>query len=111
MLARLKGSLTEIPEHRSGKNKTYELADAGLAAFGIFFMQSPSFLAHQRDMQRRKGRNNADSVFGVERIHSDGQIRNRAGPSGPSTVAGILLGDICRSGERGIPEAISRGGG
>ena len=76
MLRELKASLAKIPEHRTGKNWIYELGDAGLAAFSVFFMQSPSFLAYQRDMQRRKGHNNAEGLFGVERIPSDGQIRN-----------------------------------
>jgi len=76
MLGILRGSLAEVPEHRQGSNRQYEIADAGLAAFSVFFMQSPSFLARQRDMQRRRGKNNAESVFRVERIPSDGQIRN-----------------------------------
>jgi hypothetical protein len=84
MLKILKKSLGEIPEHRSGKNRIYELTDAGQAAFGVFFMQSRSFLAYQRDMQRRKGRNNANSVFGVEQIPSDGQIRNLLDPVDPA---------------------------
>jgi hypothetical protein len=37
------------------------IRDAGLSAFAVFFMQAPSFLAHQRDMQRASGRNNANS--------------------------------------------------
>ena len=86
MLGKVKESLAEIPEHRSGENWTYELADAGLAAFGVFFMQCPSFLAYQRDMQRRKGENNAHSVFGVERIPSDGQIRNLLDPVDPARL-------------------------
>jgi hypothetical protein len=76
MLRELKASLAKIPEHRTGKNCVYRLEDAGLAAFSVFFMQSPSFLAHQRDMQRRKGNNNAEGLFGVEQIPSDGQVRN-----------------------------------
>ena len=76
MLRELKASLAKVPEHRTGRNWIYALEDAGLAAFSVFFMQSPSFLAHQRDMQRRKGQNNAEGIFGVERIPSDGQIRN-----------------------------------
>ncbi len=76
MMRELKASLGKIPEHRTGKNWIYALEDAGLAAFSVFFMQSPSFLAHQRDMQRRKGQNNTEGIFGVERIPSDGQIRN-----------------------------------
>ena len=69
-----------MPEHRTGRNTRYRIADAGLAAFSVFYMQSPSFLAHQRDMQRNKGQNNAQSLFGVEQIPSDGQIRNLLDP-------------------------------
>lgn len=76
MLGILEGSLAEIPEHRTGENVQYGIEDAGLAAFSVFYMQSPSFLAHQRDMQRKKGKNNAQSLFGVKKIASDGQIRN-----------------------------------
>jgi hypothetical protein len=86
LLGTLKERLAEIPEHRSGANTVYKLADAGLAAFGVFFMQSPSFLAYQRDMQRRKGHNNAEGLFGVERIPSDGQIRNLLDPVGPARL-------------------------
>jgi hypothetical protein len=49
-------------------------------------MQAPSFLAHQRDMQRKKGQNNAQSLFGVERIPSDGQIRNLLDPVEPKAL-------------------------
>ena len=52
------------------------MADAAAGAFGIFFTQSPSFLAYQRDMERNKGKNNAASLFGVTQIPSDQQIRN-----------------------------------
>jgi len=83
MLAIVRRSLSKVPEHRQGSNCRYEIADAGLAAFSVFFMQSPSFLAHQRDMQRRKGKNNAQSMFGVELIPSDGQIRNLLDPTEP----------------------------
>jgi hypothetical protein len=39
-------------------------------------MQSPSFLARQRDLERRKGWNNITSLFGVAQVPSDPQIRN-----------------------------------
>ena len=45
----------------------YEMADAALALPAVFYVQSPSFLAHQRDMQRLKGQNNAASLFGSRR--------------------------------------------
>jgi len=86
MLAVLRDSLEEVPEHRTGQNIRYSLADAGLGAFSVFYMQSPSFLAYQRDMQRKKGQNNAHSLFGVEQIPSDGQIRNLLDPIEPAQL-------------------------
>ena len=86
MLDGLRQNLEEVPEHRSGRNTQYEIADAGLGAFSVFYMQSPSFLAHQRDMQRKKGQNNAQGLFGVERIPSDGQIRNLLDPVEPGCL-------------------------
>lgn len=59
MLEGLRQDLGRVPEHRTGSNTRYEIADAGLSAFSVFYMQSPSFLAHQRDMQRKKGQTNA----------------------------------------------------
>jgi hypothetical protein len=60
-----------LPDHRTGKNSQYRLVDAGLAAFSVFFMQSPSFLAYQRDMEKRKGNSNAHTLFGIEKIPTD----------------------------------------
>ncbi len=45
MLACVRQSLAQVPEHRTGRNTQYEIADAGLAAFSVFYMQAPSFLA------------------------------------------------------------------
>lgn len=86
MLGLLKEAFSAIPEHRGGQNKRYEITDAGLSAFSVFFMQSPSFLAHQREMERRKGQNNARSLFGVEQIPSDGQARNLLDPVEPARL-------------------------
>ena len=46
--------LEKFPDKRKGKNKQYETRDAGLSAFGVFFTQSPSFLAYQRTMEQKK---------------------------------------------------------
>jgi hypothetical protein len=86
MVAGLRRDLEGAPEHRTGRNTQYEIADAGLGAFSVFYMQAPSFLAHQRDMQRKKGQNNAQSLFEVERIPSDGQIRNLLDPVEPGIL-------------------------
>jgi len=70
-----------LPDHRKpNNNQRYTVADGVLSAFSVFFMQSPSFLAHQRLLQRNKGRNNARSLFQVTEIPSDTQIRNLLDP-------------------------------
>jgi hypothetical protein len=84
MLGSVRRSLTAVPEHRNGRNIQYLIVQAGMGAFTVFFVQSPSFLAHQRHMEQRQGRNNARSLFGVEVIPSDGQTRNLLDPVEPS---------------------------
>lgn len=87
-------SLKEIAEnlfdHRTGKNGKYEMQDAVLSAFSLFFTQSRSFLAHQRDMQRERGKNNANSLFGVFKLPSDQQIKNLLDPVPPNEFYPIL---------------------
>lgn len=83
MLQSLEAIFEGLPEHRQGKNNHYELADAGMGAFSVFFTQSPSFLAHQRDMKLRKGRSNAENLFDLREIPSDNQIRNLLDPISP----------------------------
>jgi len=66
-----------LPDKRAGHhNQRYAMSDAVRGAFSVFFTQSASFLAHQRDMMRRSGKNNITSVFGAERIPSDNHIRS-----------------------------------
>ena len=52
------------------------MTDAGLSAFSVFFMQSPSFLDFQRTMQETQGKNNAQTLFGVFQIPTDNHIRS-----------------------------------
>jgi hypothetical protein len=68
--------LERLPDSRRGKNRHYCMADAGVSAFSVFFMQCASFLEYQRRMQQEQGRNNVQSMFGAHEIPSDNQIRN-----------------------------------
>lgn len=70
----------QLSDHRTGRNTSYRISDAVLGAFAVFFTQSPSFLAYQRQMKRTKGRSNAESLFRIEQIPSDPQIRNLLDP-------------------------------
>ena len=51
------------------------MADIGLPAFSLFFMGSPSFLAHQRTVLEGPGRSNCETLFGMSAIPSDNYIR------------------------------------
>ena len=64
----LVATVTHLPDRRTRPAPVYEMADVALGAFAVFFMQSASFLAHQRDMQRTKGQNNAASLFGLDQV-------------------------------------------
>jgi len=79
-------TLRALPETRKGRNTVYTMRDAGLAAFSVLFMQSPSFLAHQQLMQTRRGFNNARTLFGIERIPTDNQIRGQLDPIAPTSI-------------------------
>ncbi len=83
----LVATVTHLPDVRTRPNRIYEMADAALGAFAVFFVQSPSFLAYQRDMQRVRGQNNAQSLFGIDQVPGDGQIRNLLDPIAPEHLA------------------------
>ena len=51
------------------------MADIGLSAFSLFFMGSPSFLAHQRRLEEGHGRSNCQTLFGINAIPTDAHIR------------------------------------
>ena len=83
LMTKLQQRLEILPDHRNGKNISYSIKDAALGAFSVFFSQSPSFLAHQRAMEKSKGRSNAGSLFQIEKIPSDNQIRSLLDPITP----------------------------
>jgi hypothetical protein len=83
-------SFDKLPDFRRGENTRYEIKDAAVSAFGIFFTQSSSFLAYQRMIAEQKGRSNVESIFGAERIPSDNQIRNLLDPQVPELLYGVF---------------------
>lgn len=93
VLDRLIGSLRRccqsLPDRRRGKNTQYEMADFGLAAFAVFFMQSPSFLAHQRHLAAGQGGSNCETLFGMNKIPGDGQVRLMLDPVEPVQLQSV----------------------
>jgi len=66
-----------LPDRRTGRNGRYTMADIGLAAFSVFFMQSLLFLAHQKALAEGpgRGRSNAHTLLGMTAIPTDNHIR------------------------------------
>jgi hypothetical protein len=83
LLKQVEQVFDEFPDGRTGKNTRYDLPDAGLGAFSVFFTQSASFLAHQRALKLTKGRCNAERLFGLRQLPSDNQLRNLLDPVSP----------------------------
>lgn len=94
MIVRLFDSLVEklrtlaasLPDCRTGANTQFAFVDIFLGAFAVFFTQSPSFLSFQKAMQKKHGRNNARSLFGLERIPTDNHIRQTLDPVPPQEI-------------------------
>lgn len=91
------GQLSEVcaglPDKRTGPRRDgdYTMADIGLSAFSIFFMGSPSFLAHQRALQEGHGRSNCETLFGMAAIPSDNYIRLMLDGATPATFDGLFF--------------------
>ena len=84
-----------LPDARKGgNNQRYTMEDAALAAFSVFFTQSPSFLDYQVRMQKERGRNNAASLCGVHGIRRDQQTRNLLDPVPPEHLAPLLIDTV-----------------
>ena len=52
------------------------MADFGLSAFAMFFIQCASFLSFQRTLEKGQGRSNCQTLFGIKKIPSDNYIRD-----------------------------------
>ncbi|MHB8304036.1 MAG: ISNCY family transposase, partial [Acidobacteriaceae bacterium] len=55
LLQGLREVCTGFSDARRGTDLDYTMADIGLSAFSLFFMQSESFLAHQRRLEQGHG--------------------------------------------------------
>lgn len=77
LLGYLQQAIVGMVDPRRPSNGTrYSLEEAVMGAFIGFFMQSESFLEHQRQLNSRCGRDNAQTLFGLEKIPKVEQMRN-----------------------------------
>jgi hypothetical protein len=84
LIAALRRCCQTLPDQRIGQNKSYAMADFAMAAFAPFFTQSPSFLAHQRHLETARGRSNCQTLFDIDKIPGDRQVRAMLDPIEPA---------------------------
>jgi hypothetical protein len=84
-------SIAPLPDDRNPSPHTRDtIPDAALGALGSFLTQSPSFLESQRRLQHPPGRTNAETLFGVEQIPCDNQVRTLLDPIALSSLAPVF---------------------
>ena len=111
LLSGLKAVCAAFPDPRKGRTGNIAMADFGLSAFAMFFMQSASFLSFQRKLEKGHGRSNCQTLFGIEKIPSDNYIRDMLDGADPALLA-PCFGDTERLLlESAMREAFGRLGG
>jgi len=75
-----------FPDARRSTDVDYSTTDIGLSAFSLFFMQSESFLSHQRRLEQGHGTSNCQTLFGMKKIPTDNYIRLMLDPVSPEAL-------------------------
>ena len=75
LIERFKSIIQEVKDSRLAVRRQFELSDLVLSAFGCMYSQEPSLLSFQRTMQEEERRNNLCSMFRVQEIPKDTQMR------------------------------------
>ena len=91
LLSFLTSAIDGFPDVRTGENTQYSMHDFSMSAFAVFFSQSPSFLAHQQLMQQTRGMNNGETLFGIQKLPTDNQIRNMLDPVDPKLLRPVFV--------------------
>ena len=84
LLDGVRAACAGFPDKRRGDSVTYSMADIGLSAFSLFFMQSESFLSYQRALEEGRKMSNCRTLFGMTAIPTDNHIRAMLDPVDPS---------------------------
>jgi hypothetical protein len=108
----LKGFLSQfdevaakLPDSRKGGNAlVYEIADAAKSALAVFYFQHPSLLNFQQDMNRKYKRNNLNTLFGVQKIPGQDELRALVDNMEPQRFAPVFWYGIQKAEELGILE-------
>lgn len=91
LIQRLHKLFSSLPDRRLGSNQSKSFNDAAMGAFAIFHTQSPSFLSYQERMRESEGRDNAQSLFGINDLLSDNHIRDLMDEVPPEELFSFFL--------------------
>ena len=80
------GRLRCFSRSPKGRGGNIAMADFGLSAFAMFFMQSASFLSFQRKLEKGQGCSNCTRLFGIGKIPSDNYIRDMLDAADPALL-------------------------
>jgi hypothetical protein len=86
LLSYLITSIDSFPDLRRGTNTQYSIKNITRSAFAVFFCRIPSFLAQQQLMEQMQGTNNGKTLFGIQKLPTDNQIRNLLDPVDPTLL-------------------------
>jgi len=86
VLSGLRAVCAAFPDPRQGRGGNIAMADFGVSAFAMFFMQSASFLSFQRRLEKGQGRSNCQTLFGIGKIPSDNYIRDMLDAADPGLL-------------------------
>src|ERR1700737_1194286 len=90
-------SFEDVPDTRSGE-VNIPLGDALMSAFAMFSLKDPSLLAF--DQRRQNPNDNFHTIYGIDRVPSDTQMRAILDPVDPANVR-PLFRHVCRRLQRG----------
>jgi hypothetical protein len=111
LLDGLRAACATFPDKRKGGEVVYSMLDVGMAGFAPFFMQSESFLAHQRSLEERRKTSNCQSLFGMAKIPTDNHIRSMLDPVAPSLLQPVFDQTLAALRAHGGSKAFERLGG
>jgi hypothetical protein len=79
-----------VDEGRAAGHLRYPLQDTVLSGFAVMFFQHPSLLQFQRAMAKKRQQCNLQTIFGVQAVPSDTQMREILDEVKPETLRGVL---------------------
>ena len=86
----LASTFRAVDDARTTEHLRYPLHDTLMSGFAMMFFQHPSLLQFQRAMEKKRRRCNLQTIFGVQEIPSDTQMREILDGVEPETLRGVL---------------------